>query len=72
MFWGGAALAIGFIGTLIGVSNVATAMAAAGAGAGRSLAWEGIRIALSTTIAGAAVFLLALACHWFLPRRQTP
>lgn len=69
MFWGTAALAIGFIGTLMGVSNVAAAMAAAGPAAPTGIAWDGIRIALSTTIAGSAVFLLSLACWWLVSMR---
>src|SRR5690606_10623587 len=70
MFWGTAALAIGVVGTLMGVSTVASAMSAAGSAAQSGLAWEGIRLALSTTMAGTIVFLLALACGWLLGRER--
>lgn len=66
LFWGSAALTVGVIGTLLGVSSLATAMADAGASAGAGLAWEGVRISLSTTVVGACVFLLSLTCRWVL------
>lgn len=69
LFWGSAAITIGFIGTLIGVSSIATVMEAAGSPADAGLAWEGVRVALSTTVVGTAVFLVALAGRLILMQR---
>ena len=69
LFWGSAALTVGVIGTLLGVTSLATAMADAGASAGAGLAWQGVRISLSTTVVGSGVFLLSLTCRWILLTR---
>ena len=68
LLWAGAALGIGVIGTLVGISQVATAMAAAGS-APPGLAWSGINLALSTTVVGTLLFLLGLA-GWGLLRAR--
>lgn len=70
LFWGSAAITIGFIGTLIGVSSIASAMEAAGPSADAGLAWEGMRVALSTTVVGTVVFLASLAGRLVLLRRS--
>lgn len=69
LLWGATAMAVGFMGTLIGVSNVALAMSEAGADVPTASAWEGMRIALSTTVVGTSVFLVALAAASILGKR---
>ena len=65
LFWGSAALTIGVIGTLIGISSMASALSAAGS-APAALVWDGVRIVLSPTIVGTGVFLLGLTASWVL------
>ncbi len=66
LFWGGYALLLGILGTVIGIAHAARAIELAG-DVSASLAWGGIRVALITTIWGGAV-LGAAALSWFLLR----
>lgn len=59
IFWGAFALVMGVLGTVIGFSQMARAVEAAGEVAPAML-WGGVRVALTTTIAGSATFVLAL------------
>jgi hypothetical protein len=68
LLWAGAALGIGVIGTLVGISQVAAAMAAAPSPSS-VLAWRGIGLALSTSIVGSLLFLLGLT-GWTLLRTR--
>lgn len=67
LLWAGVALGIGVIGTLIGLSQIAAAVSAAGQVSAGVLA-GGIRLALSTTVVGALVFLAGLG-SWSMLRR---
>lgn len=73
IFWGGFALVVGVLGTLIGFSQIAYAVEAAGDVA-PSLLWGGIRVALITTITGCATFVLALSAwaplRWLASKRE--
>jgi MotA/TolQ/ExbB proton channel family len=55
LFWGGTALIIGVLGTLIGVSQMARVIERMG-GVSAPLMWGGLRVALSSTIAGFVAF----------------
>ncbi len=66
LFWGGYALLLGFLGTVIGVAIAAHAVEAVGV-VHTTLVWGGIKVALITTIYG-AVILGASALLWFLLR----
>jgi MotA/TolQ/ExbB proton channel family len=57
LFWGGTALIIGVLGTLIGFSQMARAIERMG-GVSAPLMWGGLRVALSTTIAGFLAFAI--------------
>jgi len=57
LFWGGTSLIIGVLGTLIGFSQMARAIERVG-DVSPSLLWGGIRVALSTAIAGFLAFAL--------------
>ncbi len=74
LFWGAFALVTGVLGTVVGISQMARAVGLAGE-VSAGLAWAGMRVALTTTIAGGVVFSLA-ALAWFalrtaLLRRRT-
>jgi hypothetical protein len=71
LLWAGAALGIGVIGTLVGISQVASAMAAAQSASGGWVAWAGVRLALSTSIVGSVLFVMGLA-GWALLRTISP
>ena len=62
IFWGGFALLVGLLGTLVGFSQMARAIQGAGS-VSPALLWGGVRVALTTTIAGCTTFVLAL-CTW--------
>lgn len=64
LFWALAALAIGVIGTLIGLSQMAAALSRV-SDASPSLVWGGARLALSTSIVGMLAFLAGLG-FWSL------
>jgi len=66
LFWGGFAAALGVLGTVIGVSQMARAVQAAGS-VSPGLAWSGLRVALVTTVFGLGTFVLALLV-WFALR----
>lgn len=66
LFWGGFALLLGILGTVIGVAQAAQAIEMLGE-VHATLAWAGIRVALITTIWG-MVILVAAALSWFLLR----
>lgn len=59
LVWAGAALALGLLGTLIGITQAAAAIRAAGS-VDPALVWEGLRIVLSTTFVGVTLFLIGL------------
>jgi hypothetical protein len=75
IFWGGFALVGGVLGTLVGLSQVARVVESAGA-VSTSLLWGGIRVTLTTTIAGCVVFVLATSAwvvlRWLGSRQATP
>lgn len=60
LLWAGAALGLGVIGTLVGISYVARAMSLV-QNPPPGIAWSGINMALSTTVVGTLFFLLGLA-----------
>jgi len=68
VFWGGYAVVLGVLGTLVGVSMAAQAISMAGE-ISTTLVWQGIRIALSTTIYGLLVFAVSLLV-WFALRAR--
>jgi hypothetical protein len=68
LVWAGAALALGLIGTLIGITQAAAAIRASG-GADPVLVWEGVRIVLSTTFVGVCLFLIGLVSWGVLRAR---
>lgn len=70
LLWAGAALGIGIVGTLIGISMVAEAMSAAPS-ASSTIAWSGIGVALSTSIVGSLLFVVGVA-GWALLRTRLP
>lgn len=59
LFWGGAALVMGLLGTTVGISMAAKAIESAGE-ASPQLVWSGVRVTLTTTIAGSVVFMASL------------
>lgn len=68
LFWGGFALLLGILGTVIGIARAAQAIEMLGE-VHTSLVWGGIKVALITTIWG-AVILAASAFLWFLLRAR--
>lgn len=63
LFWGGFALIAGVLGTLVGFMLAAQSIAQAGS-VETSLVWYGMKIALSSSAAGALILALA-ALVWF-------
>ena len=63
LFWGGWAVLLGLLGTLGGLYQAAGAIERAGA-VGPALIWGGIKVALTTTLFGLAIFIIA-ALVWF-------
>lgn len=68
LFWGGYAAVLGVLGTLMGMSQAASAISRASE-IDPSIVWMGIRIALSTTIYGLLVLAVALLL-WFALRHS--
>jgi biopolymer transport protein ExbB/TolQ len=68
LFWGVFAAIPGLLGTLGGLAQMAGAIEAAGT-VNPALLWGGVRVALSTTIAGTSVLGVALPA-WYLLRRR--
>jgi hypothetical protein len=66
LFWGGYALLLGVLGTVIGIATAAQAIEMIGE-VHTTLVWGGIKVALITTIWGGAI-LAASALSWFLLR----
>ena len=66
LFWGGYALVLGVLGTVMGITLAAHAVEAVGE-VHTSLVWGGIKVALSTTIYGLLVFL-ASGLVWYALR----
>jgi hypothetical protein len=75
IFWGGLAMLLGVLGTLVGFSMMARAVESVGDVA-PSLLWGGIRVALTTAIAGCGVFVLSLftwaPLRWLGSRKLPP
>lgn len=63
LFWGGWAVLLGLLGTVGGVYQAAGAISRAGA-VSAPLVWGGIKVALTTTLFGLTIFLVA-ALIWF-------
>lgn len=63
LFWGGYAMALGVLGTVVGITLAATAVEAVGV-VEAALVWGGIKVALSSTIYGMLVFLVS-GLIWF-------
>jgi hypothetical protein len=63
LFWGGFAVVVGVLGTLIGVMVAAHAIEAVGE-VHATLVWGGIRVALITTVVGVTI-LAAASLLWF-------
>jgi hypothetical protein len=59
VFWGGLVMLLGVLGTLVGFSMMARAVERAGE-VDPALLWGGVRVALTTVIAGSVVFVLSL------------
>lgn len=68
LFWGGYALLLGILGTVIGIAYAAMVVEALGV-VHTTLVWGGIKVALIPTIWG-AVILGASALSWFLLRTR--
>jgi hypothetical protein len=66
LFWGGFALLLGILGTVIGIAQAAQAIEMAGA-VHTTLVWGGIKLALITTIWGTLILVVS-ALSWFLLR----
>lgn len=66
LFWGGFALLLGVLGTVVGIAQVAQAVEMVGE-IHTTLVWGGVKLALITTIWG-TVILGAAALFWFLLR----
>ncbi|NIP77757.1 MAG: hypothetical protein GWM90_00550 [Gemmatimonadetes bacterium] len=66
LFWGGWAVLLGLLGTFGGVYQAAGHIQRAGEVA-PALAWGGIRVALTTTLVGLAIFIVA-GLIWFALR----
>lgn len=63
LFWGFFSALLGLLGTLIGITQAAGAIGAAG-GASPALIWVGIGVTLTTSLFGLVVLLLALVA-WY-------
>jgi biopolymer transport protein ExbB/TolQ len=66
LFWGGFALLLGLLGTVVGIAMAAQAVEMVGE-VHPTLVWGGIRLALLTTIWG-VVILAASAASWYVLR----
>lgn len=58
LFWGGVALLLGTLGTVVGLMVAARNIAAAG-GASAALIWSGVGVTLTSLVFGILVFLVA-------------
>lgn len=58
LFWGGVALLLGTLGTVVGLMVAARHIAAAG-GASAALIWSGVGVTLTSLVFGILIFLLA-------------
>lgn len=58
LFWGGVALLLGALGTVVGLMVAARHIAAAG-GASTALIWSGVSVTLISLVFGILIFLLA-------------
>jgi len=68
LFWGAYGVVLGLLGTLVGVTQAATAISASGASTvGAALVWGGIKVALNPTIFSLVVFSIAFVV-WFALR----
>jgi hypothetical protein len=68
LFWGVYGVILGVLGTLIGISQAASAIQAfGGESVSAALVWGGIRVALTTVIAGFLIFSVAFV-FWFALR----
>lgn len=63
LFWGGWAVLLGLLGTFGGIYQAAGAIERAGE-VSASLVWGGIKVALTTTLFGLTIFIVA-ALLWF-------
>lgn len=63
LFWGAYAVVLGVLGTVVGFMLAAQAVEAFGQ-VNTTLVWGGVKVALSTTVYGLLVFLLA-GLAWF-------
>jgi biopolymer transport protein ExbB/TolQ len=59
LFWGGYAVVLGFLGTVVGVFQASTYLQDA-TGASTALIWSALQVSMTTTIVGLFVFLVAL------------
>jgi hypothetical protein len=66
LFWGAYAVPLGILGTVVGFMVAAQAIEAFGSADPR-LVWGGVKVALSTTVYGLLIFLLA-SVTWFALR----
>jgi biopolymer transport protein ExbB/TolQ len=66
LFWGGWAVLLGLLGTFVGIYQAAGAIQRAG-GAEPAMIWGGIQVALTTTLFGLVIFIVA-ALLWFALR----
>lgn len=58
LFWGGVALLVGALGTVVGIVIMSRSVAAAGEASG-ALIWGGVGVSLVSLIFGILIFLLA-------------
>lgn len=63
LFWGGFAMVVGFLGTVIGIVLAAQSIELAGE-VSSTLVWGGVKVALLTSAFGALILGLAGLC-WF-------
>jgi biopolymer transport protein ExbB/TolQ len=67
LFWGAMSVLLGLLGTIVGIVQMAQAVALAG-GVGPSLLWGGFGLALVTLIFGLLIFAFS-AVAWFALRQ---
>jgi biopolymer transport protein ExbB/TolQ len=67
LFWGAFSMVLGFLGTTVGIIQIAQAITLAGR-AEAPLIWGGFGVALITLIFGMLIFLFAAVC-WFALRQ---
>jgi biopolymer transport protein ExbB/TolQ len=69
LFWGFFSAIIGVLGTLGGLAQLAAVIQRYGGSPTAAVVWGGVKVALTTTIAGTCIFAVSLPA-WYLLRRR--